>query len=159
MDRPLALSGEQTGIGEIQQRIGMNRLERDGSLKRVDGLGSIALFEVTFARVHHPGELVAAARCLQPQPDNKEERDQDEDREQNKIDRHPAPGTIGLNGFHVREGSADLGPRKAKLLGSHLNISQIERPRHFPEQFSFVRISAQPALIPSHGHRDARVFV
>ena len=57
-----ALAREQTGIGEIQQRIGLGRLKRNRLLKGFDGVGRCALFVITLAHVHQPGESVGAGK-------------------------------------------------------------------------------------------------
>ncbi len=56
----VALARKQTGIGEIQQWIGLGRLKRNRLLKGFDRVGRVALFVITLAGVHPAREIISA---------------------------------------------------------------------------------------------------
>jgi len=127
LDGTVALVREQTGVGEIQQRVGMSRLKRNRFLKRFDGFGCFALFVVTLAGIHQPGELVAARRRLPPQPEGKKQRCQNDGRHHDKVNRHTSLCLVGLSGLHGGEVSAGVEARKANDSKSETRITNNKR--------------------------------
>jgi hypothetical protein len=100
LNRVFALVREQAGVGEIEQGVGVSRLQGDRFLKRLDGLRGFALFVVTLARVHQPDKFIAAGG-LSPKPEDKKKREQRGRERDKEISRRAALGAIGTAGLHA----------------------------------------------------------
>ena len=127
LDGAVALVREQTGVGKIQQRVGMSRLKRNRFLKRFNRLGCFALFVITLARIHQTGELVAARRRLPPQPEAKKQRCQNDGWHHDKVNRQTSLCLVGFTGLHDGEVSAGVEARKANDSKSETQITNNKR--------------------------------
>ena len=158
LDGTVALVREQTGVGEIQQRIGMSRLERNRLLKRFNRFGRLALFVVTLAGIHQTSELVVARRRLPPQPEAKKQRSQNDGRHHNEVNRHTSLGMVRCVGLHggrltevpVTARRFQIGSRRS-IRNRHIATAK----NNFRSGSSTDPLTRPPGtLSPSQGERD-----
>ena len=107
----------------------MSRLPGERLLKRVDGLGRLALFIVTLAGVHQPGKFIAARR-LPPKPEDKKKREQHAREGDKKIGWDAALGVIGTAGLHAARLAQRPARARLSLVVRHA-FSRGDFSRHF----------------------------